>query len=84
MSEKASFAAAASQLWNQNKSTLGTKSFNISLTNDKDKSEIKSTSDVSANRTTGHVFGSGIFSKAGQTVCFYFKIFLNNILRFSG
>ena len=75
MSEKASFAAAASQLWNQNKSTIGSKNFNIScLTAEKEEStngSSKTSENITSSKPGNHVFGSGMFSQLSQTVTFY-------------
>jgi len=66
MSEKASFAAAASQLWNQNKEVIGNKNFNINLKVENSSDE-KNTSSKDIPKT-GYVFGSNLAARVAQQV----------------
>uniref|UniRef100_A0A914PPF5 RanBD1 domain-containing protein n=1 Tax=Panagrolaimus davidi TaxID=227884 RepID=A0A914PPF5_9BILA len=68
MSDKASFAAAASQLWNQNKSTISPASFSISLKKNEEKTndESKQTSEATKKSSFNHVFGSGLANKKDE------------------
>ena len=72
MSEKASFAAAASQLWNQNKEVIGNKNFNINLKVENSSDE-KNTSSKDLSKT-GFLFGSNLAARVAQQVCFLYFI----------
>lgn len=68
-SQKASFAAAASQLWNQNKNVIGNKDFHINLKADNESEEKKSTESEAPK--SGFVFGANLAARTTQAVSFY-------------
>uniref|UniRef100_A0AC34QMX1 RanBD1 domain-containing protein n=1 Tax=Panagrolaimus sp. JU765 TaxID=591449 RepID=A0AC34QMX1_9BILA len=65
-SQKASFAAAASQLWNQNKTVVGNKSFNINLKTGNESEEKKSIESEAPK--SGFVFGANLSSRTTQAI----------------